>query len=399
MFGAMTTTPRHRSQFSLCEGGRFHAVLVRAGLAGGARGRIHLVALLLITGWLPVVVLAALDGTVVGGVAYPLVRDIGLWVRFFVIVPVVVLVEPFADRGLGLAVEQFRRSGLIPAEHGVAFEREVEQAQRSATSDTVELIIIAIALALPHVTQVTAPAWMSDHAAWFGHGDGTGGIDPNAAGRWMLWFSLPLVEFLLLRWLWRILVWWRFLWRTARLPLDLAPSHPDRAGGLGFLASAPQAFVPVFAAVSALAASSIAAQISIGGRHLVEVRGAIAAFLVLEVLLLVVPQFFFVSVLSRVKRRALRQFEAAGSAMARAFEDRWTGPQAEGSEAMLESGGPGAMADFASTYERVAAMRPVSLSLREFVGIAAPLAVPFAPLLLYEFSLKEILTTVVGLLR
>jgi len=393
------TTPQRRHQFSLCEGGRGHAVLVRAGLAGGARGRMHLVALLLVAGWLPVVILAALDGTVFGGVVYPLIGDIGLWVRFFVLVPVVVLVEPFADRGLGLVVEQFRRSSLIPAEHGLAFEREVEQAQRTATSDTVELIIIAIALALPHVTQVTAPAWMSVHTAWFGHGDGTGGLEPNAAGRWMLWFSLPLVEFLLLRWLWRTLVWWRFLWRTARLPLDLSPSHPDRAGGLGFLAAAPQAFVPVFAAVSALAASSIAAQISIGGRHLVEVGGAIAAFIVLEVVLLVVPQFFFLSVQNRTKRRALRHFEAAGAAMSRAFEDRWTGPQGEGPDAILESSGPGAMADFASTYERVAAMRPVSLSLQEFLAIAVPLVAPFAPLLLYEFSAKEILTTVVGLLR
>jgi hypothetical protein len=215
----------------------------------------------------------------------------------------------------------------------------------------------------------------------------------------MLWFSLPLVEFLLLRWLWRTLVWWRFLWRTARLPLDLAASHPDRAGGLGFLARAPSAFVPVFAAVSALAASSVAAQVSIGGRHLVEMRVGIAAFVVLEVILLVLPQFFFASVQNRSKRRALRHFQSAGAAMSRAFEDRWTGPQGEGPEAILESNAPGAMADFAATYERVAAMRPVSLSLQEFLRIALPLAAPFAPLLLYEFSVKEILTTVVGFLR
>jgi hypothetical protein len=399
MFGAMSATPRHRFHFSLCEGGRFQTVLARAGFSGGPRGRIHLVALLLAVGWLPAVALAALEGTAFGDVAYPLVRDIGLWVRFFVVVPLVVLAEPLADRNLGLVIEQFRRSSLVPAEYGLAFEREVEQAQRSATSDTVEVVLLVIALALPHITQVNAPDWLSDHTAWYGRSDGAGGLDPSAAGRWMLWLSLPLVEFLLLRWLWRTLVWWRFLWRTSRLPLDLAPSHPDRAGGLGFLAGAPQAFVPFFVGVSALAAAGIAAQVSVGGRALMDLRGAIAAFLVLEVVLLVVPQFFFVSVLSRVKRRALRQFEAAGSAMARTFEDRWTGPQAEGPEAMLESGGPGAMADFASTYERVAAMRPVSLSLREFAGIAAPLAVPFAPLLLYEFSLKEILTTVVGLLR
>lgn len=394
----MTAAPR-RQLFSLTEGGRFHAALVRAGLAGGARGRVRLVVLALLAGWLPVVVLSALDGTAFGGVDYPLLRDVGLWVRYFVVVPVVMLVEPFADRGLGLVVEQFRRSSLVPAEHGLAFEREVEHAQQTATSDTAELLILAVALMLPHVTQVSSPTWLTDHTAWFGRGDGTGGLAPTAGGRWMLWFSLPLVEFLLLRWLWRTLVWWRFLWRTARLPLDLAPSHPDRAGGLGFLATAPQAFVPVFIAVSALAASSVSAQISVGGRALMDVRGGIIALLVLEVVLLVVPQVFFMPVQNRMKRRALRHFEATAAGMARAFEDRWTGPQAEGPEAILDSGSSGAMADFASTYERVAAMRPVSLSLREFLAIAIPLAAPFAPLLLYEFSAKEILTTVIGLLR
>jgi hypothetical protein len=44
-------------------------------------------------------------------------------------------------------------------------------------------------------------------------------------------------------------------------------------------------------------------------------------------------------------------------------------------------------------------MRPVSLSLQEFLRIAVPLAAPFAPLLLYEFSAKEILQVVIGMVR
>ena len=47
--------------------------------------------------------------------------------------------------------------------------------------------------------------------------------------------SIPIFQFLTLRWLYRLLLWFLFLWRVSRLDLRLAPSHPDRAGGLGFL--------------------------------------------------------------------------------------------------------------------------------------------------------------------
>ena len=44
-------------------------------------------------------------------------------------------------------------------------------------------------------------------------------------------------------------------------------------------------------------------------------------------------------------------------------------------------------------------MRPMAISLREIAGILLPVAAPFAPLLLYQYSLKEILQGVVQLVR
>ncbi|MFO1364162.1 MAG: hypothetical protein U1F45_17175 [Burkholderiales bacterium] len=38
-------------------------------------------------------------------------------------------------------------------------------------------------------------------------------------------------------------------WRIARLDLALVPTHPDRAGGLGFLERVPPLFAPVALAV------------------------------------------------------------------------------------------------------------------------------------------------------
>jgi hypothetical protein len=37
----------------------------------------------------------------------------------------------------------------------------------------------------------------------------------------------------------RFFIWYRFLWQVSKIPLNLIPTHPDRAGGLGFLGLSP----------------------------------------------------------------------------------------------------------------------------------------------------------------
>ena len=45
--------------------------------------------------------------------------------------------------------------------------------------------------------------------------------------------SVPLFQFILLRWYFRIFIWARFLWQVSRIDLAYAPAHPDRLGGSG----------------------------------------------------------------------------------------------------------------------------------------------------------------------
>ena len=70
----------------------------------------------------------------------------------------------------------------------------------------------------------------------------------SLAGMWFGYVSLPIFQFLLIRWYFRIFIWARFLWHVSRIELRLVPTHPDRAGGLGFLSSIVYAFVPLLLA-------------------------------------------------------------------------------------------------------------------------------------------------------
>src|SRR5260370_32643921 len=57
----------------------------------------------------------------------------------------------------------------------------------------------------------------------------------SLAGTWALFISYPILVYLTLLWIWRQIVWARFLRSTTLLNLRLIAAHPDHLGGLGFL--------------------------------------------------------------------------------------------------------------------------------------------------------------------
>ncbi len=389
----MTNAP----PFSLCEGGRFHAALTRAGLAGGPRGRIILVGVLLALGWLPLLLLSAAGGTALRGVDHPFLTDLGAWVRFVIVIPILVFAEPMADRVLGLVVQLYRRSGLVRDADLPTFDSAVDRAMRRATSDTAELLLLLTALTFPHLLVASLPH-LPAGTAWFGTAI-DGQVRISAAGRWYAWVALPLVQFLLLRWFWRIGAWWQLAWRVSKLDLSWAAAHPDAAGGLGFFVWSPRAFRSVFVGLSTLAAAAASNQIQFGGRSLTDARTGILALIVCECLLLLAPQFFFMKALLRARYAALVGYGLTATAMTREFERRVMDPEASRGTELLDSPRSSAMIDYASTYGLVTAMRTTGISLREILAIVVPIAAPFAPLLLYEYSLKQIVQEVLQLVR
>ena len=90
----------------------------------------------------------------------------------------------------------------------------------------------------------------------------------SLAGWWHTLVSVPIFQFLLVRWYFRLFIWTRFLWQVSRIELQLVPTHPDRAGGLGFLANIVYAFAPLLLAHGALLAGLIADRIFFAGAKL-----------------------------------------------------------------------------------------------------------------------------------
>ena len=110
-----------------------------------------------------------------------------------------------------------------------------------------------------------------------------GAFQPSLAGWWLALVSLPVFQFLWLRWYFRMFIWARFLWQVSRIKLKFMPTHPDRCGGLGFLAGVSYAFSPVLMAQGALLAGMMANRIFYAGATLpefkVELIGLVAVML------------------------------------------------------------------------------------------------------------------------
>ena len=107
--------------------------------------------------------------------------------------------------------------------------------------------------------------------SWFASADDAGArLSP--AGYWYSFVSRPLFQFMLLRWYFRMFIWARFLWQCSRIELNLIPTHPDRAAGLGFLDASIAAFAPLLLAHGAMFAGLIANPIFNAGAKLTDFK-------------------------------------------------------------------------------------------------------------------------------
>ena len=133
-------------------------------------------------------------------------------------------------------------------------------------------------------------------------------MQPSLAGWWLGCVSLPLFQFLLLRWYFRLFIWARFLWQVSRIELKLMPTHPDRCGGLGFLALVSHAFAPLLLAQGALLAGMMANRIFYAGAKLPEFKVEIIGLVAVMVFAVLGPLLVFAPKLAAAKRAGLREY-------------------------------------------------------------------------------------------
>jgi len=217
----------------------------------------------------------------------------------------------------------------------------------------------------------------------------------TAPGYWYAFVSIPIFQFILLRWYLRLVIWFRFLWQVSRLNLRLTSTHPDRAGGLAFLGKSSYAFGPVLFAQGAILSGLIASRILYEGESLLAFKMEAAGLVVFFVLFILGPLVMFTPQLDRAKRRGLGEYGLLASRYVQDFEEKWVHAKATQDDELLGSGDIQSLADLGNSYAVVREMRVVPFGLEDIIRLAVATAAPLLPLGLTIFSLEDLIVRLV----
>jgi hypothetical protein len=379
--------------FSLVLGGPLFQLFRRARLTGDALELLYRrVIVITAIAWVPLLLLSLWEHFAGRVVAVSFVRDVEVHARFLVALPVLIFGELIVHSRLTPAVRRFVERRIVTPEDLPRFDRAIESAVRLRNSVVLEVALIVLVY--------TVGLWLwgnrigINSATWYA--DPGGRWHLTAAGYWYVFVSIPIVQFVLLRWYVRLFIWFRFLWQVSRLNLHLVPTHPDRCAGLAFLGKASYAYGPLLFAQGAMLAGLVASRVLYHGEKLMSFKMQIGGFVVFFVFAALCPLLMFTRKLAAAKRQGLAEYGQIAQDYVDEFERKWVG-HSEGEE-LLGSGDIQSLADLGNSYGVVGEMRTVPVKLDDITRLTAATAVPFVPLLLTVFSFEELVMRLVKVL-
>ena len=140
-------------------------------------------------------------------------------------------------------------------------------------------------------------------------GGGAGFKSFSPAGMWVFFVSYPILGYYTLLWLWRQLLWARFLRSTSLLHLRLIAAHPDHLGGLGFLEASMLGQLPFSFCLGLSLAGAVANRVLNEGHPLLSFRYLALALIVAVLFVCIAPYLFFTRFLMLMRRRGMQPME------------------------------------------------------------------------------------------
>jgi len=384
--------------FSLVLGGPLFQLLHRAHLTGDTlelmRRRVLVIPLL---AWLPLLVLSALEGQALGGrSAVPFLLDVDVHVKFLVVLPLLIIAELVVHQRMRFVVKQFLERHLIAENDLPRFDSAIASAFRLRNSVLAEVLLIAfvyvvgVLIIWRHYTALTAATWYAAASAE--------GLKLSLSGVWYGYVSLPIFQFLMIRWYFRIFIWTRFLWQVSRLGLLLVPTHPDHVGGLGFLSNTVYAFTPLAIAHGGLAAGFITNRIFYQGASLLQFKIEIVVLVVFLLCIVLGPFLVFTPQLAEAKRTGNREYGTLAERYVREFDAKWLRGGAPAEEPLVGSGDIQSLADLTNSFEVVRTMGITPVTKDAILRLVVAGLAPIAPLALTMMPMEELLKKLFGML-
>lgn len=389
--GVDAGTLKDPGDFSLVSGGPLFRLWRRTGLAGDdmqlPQRRILFAVLLT---WVPLLLLSMAEGRAWGDdVVLTLLKDAETNVRLLIAVPLLLLAEVRIHRELPSILRCFIDRSLISAAERPRFDAAVASAIRLRNSVVAEVLLIVLVYGVGMLI-IRRTQFMLDVDTWYAAAV-DGHLQLTYAGWWGALVAMPVVQFLCLRWFFRLGVWGRFLWQVSRIPMNLEPAHPDCTAGLHFIALTERACWTLMLGMGAVLSGMIANKILYTGANLLDFKVEIVGMVALLMFLVFGPMLAFTPRLLQVKHHGIAEYGRLGQRYAREFDRKWIHGEHPADEALLGSADIQSLADLRNSFVVVKDIRWTPFDIWDVVTLTAFTLIPLTPLLLTAFSVEELL--------
>ncbi|MET0217876.1 MAG: hypothetical protein ABW205_08110 [Burkholderiales bacterium] len=317
----------------------------------------------------------------------PFLYDFAAYTRFLIAMPLLILAEGVIERRVSEVVTHFVHAGLVPESSLPAYEAALHWGRRLRDSTLAEVLLLGLAAVSIVLIRDEFPF---DFSTW--RSVVSDSVHARTlAGWWYLVVGVGLFQFLFWRWIWRLFIWYAFLWRVSRLNLRLIPTHPDGAAGLGFVGETQRFFWSIVFAFSATTAGVLANEIVFGGVSLRHYEIPMAGYLVVVLLVFLGPLLMFMPQLIEAKIKSLHDYSALAVTHNQMFDGKWVQGDNPKGEPVLGTPEISSLADLGNAYDVLDRMRPVPFDPADAVVLVLAAVIPMMPLLLTVMPLERLL--------
>ncbi|HEX7979714.1 MAG TPA: hypothetical protein VF461_13990 [Gemmatimonadaceae bacterium] len=346
-------------------------------------------AILALVAWFPLVLVTAVQrgaGNMDSWLT-PLL-DVRILSRFLIALPVLVIAEPvFVARLSGIAMH-FQRAGFVRRADTARFSRILARSRVLLSHHFVEVVILLITLGFSF--RLLSPGTTPAAARWQLQRITENPRLSADAHWWLALVSQPLFLIWVARWVWRSCVWSRTLRCIARLDLSLVPAHPDRAGGLLFVAQSIAGLAPLGFALACGLAGALAGSTSPQPFTTMTVTGAMGALLGVMLIVAIGPLCWLTAPMRTSQLRGIVEYGELAVRFGRRFEARWLRERRSVSSDALSAPDFSATIDLYSVVSAVYTVRIVPVKARSLFKLVASIVIPFLPVLLSLMPVQDL---------
>ena len=383
-------------QFSIIRGGLLEKALtlLRIVKPNHPQNMIRTVIFFIVIAWLPLLIMTLISGQFLSGeVQVPFLYDFPFHIRFLMAVPMLFMAEKIVDERVKLVVHQFNKAGLLHEEGLKEFELAKMKADRMVESSWAEAIILVLIVGNQIFRWVINDDLIS---SWQFPGLPNNDAMSNA-GFWSLTVSIPIFQFIVLRWLWRWIIWFRLHFMISKASLNLSPTHPDRAGGIGFLGEPPAPFSMITMTFSVVISSVIASRMIFFNAELSSFYVLIGVFVLICVLINIVPLLIYFKPLRYTRIKGIFEYSALVQKHHLQFKAKWF-KSTTNEELLIGNPDISSMCDFTPVYDAIVKMNPFPFNIKTMLAAVVASVAPLVPLAALTMPLADLLKVLVGLI-